>query len=247
MQRKKLTPEQRKKRDEKRERRAAREPEPAAAPPPPPTLGTIIERQDLVQTIHKSVRRMIADTETHIDEYGKTHLKVSSCIGCAAPKGCCSLRVLVYFHEIVPLADRLRRERRDTPELRAALATSADLMETAHEDYRRPCVFLDADERCSVYTHRPIECGTTFVFTPATMCSDRTATHLEKFVTDLGDAPQKMQRRFEREARLVQLPGPYMGFLPRMVLLCLEAYDRPDYAEYLAEQMPLIAKRFKKP
>ena len=208
-----------------------------------PTLGEIVERQDLVRTLSKSTHQMIADTETHIDEYGKTHLRVASCLSCDAPKGCCSQRVLIYLHEVVPLALRLRREQRDTPELRAALATSADLMETTGDRYRRPCVFLDEHERCSVYTDRPIECGTTFVFSPAIWCSDPTTTTLEKFVTNLGDAPQKMERRFEREARLVPLPGRYMGFLPRMVLLCLEAWDRNDYAQYLAEQMPLIAQR----
>jgi len=242
MQRKKLSAEERRKRGEKRERRAGREPD-ATAPPPPPTFATILERQDLIRTISKSVRRMIADTETHVDEYGKTHLKVSSCISCDAPKGCCSLRVLVYLHDVVPLADRVRREGRDTPELRAALATAADLMEAQGPAYRRPCVFLDADERCTVYTDRPIECGTTFVFTPATLCSDPNATTLEKFVTDLGDAPSKMERRFEREARLEQLPGAYMGFLPRMVLLCLEAWERTDYVQFLAEQMTQIARR----
>lgn len=243
MQRKKLSAEERRKREEKRERRAARPAETAPAEiTKKPTLAQLVDRQDLERTISKSTTRLIRDTEVHVDEYGKTHLKVSSCIACAAPKGCCSLRVGMYLHEAVPLVARLRREGRDTPELREQLAMRAERMETPG-DYRVPCAFLNEDERCTVYPERPIECGTTFVFSPAPMCSDPTATSLDKFRTELGDAPRKMEQRFERDARLVPLPGLYMGVLPRMVLLCLEAWEREDYAQYLADEMPNIARR----
>ena len=206
-----------------------------------PTFGEIIDRQQLDYTLPRSIQKLIAGTEARVGEYGKTKLRVASCFDCTAAKGCCSLRVGAYLHEAVPIALRLRREGRDTAELRAALATAADLMETPGA-YRRPCVFLSEQERCTIYEHRPIECGTTFVFSPATQCSEPDAT-VEKFPPELGDAPRNMERRFEREARLVQLQGLYMGVLPRMVLLCLEVWERSDYAQYLAEQMPLVAKR----
>jgi len=207
-----------------------------------PTFGDLIDRQQLDYTLPRAIKKLIAGTEAAVAEFGKTKLRVASCFDCSAPKGCCSLRVGVYLHEAVPIAQRLRRDSRDTPELRAALATSADLMESPG-DYRRPCALLDANERCTVYDVRPIECGTTFVFSPPAMCSDRQATELEKFPVQLGDAPRNMEKRFEREARLVPLQGLYMGVLPRMLLLCLEAWERSDYAQYLAEQMPLVAKR----
>jgi Fe-S-cluster containining protein len=154
------------------------------------------------------------------------------------------LTVVSFFHEAVPIVERLRGEGRDTAELRAALSISAQEMESrSPDDYRRPCAFLDATERCTVYDQRPSECGTAFVSSPPIQCSDPAATSIQKYLPPEPHRAMEIERTFEREARLIPLQGPYMGTLPRMVLLCLEAWDRTDYAQYLAEQIPLVAQR----
>jgi Fe-S-cluster containining protein len=241
---KKLTPAQQAKRDEKRDRRAAeREANPVPDAPRAPTFGDILRARDLIWSTSKSTRTLIRDTETYTKEAARVSLTVISCLDCDALKACCSVVVGAYFHEVVPIVDRLRKEGRDTAELRAALAAAADEMETRSPDeYRRPCVFLDDAERCTVYEQRPAECGTTFVSSPAIQCSDPAAT-VQKFLPPHRPRSREAERVFETEARLVQLRGPYVGALPRMVLLCLEAWDRPDYAQFLAEQIPIVAQR----
>ena len=238
--RKKLTPAQQAKRDEKRERRAAADPKPE---PAPPTFGEILRVRDLIWSSAKSTRTLIRDTETYFQEAAKASLQVISCTSCTAPKACCSVTVGAYFHEVVPIVERLRKEGRDTPELREALAAAADAMETTSPDeYRRPCVFLDAAERCTVYEQRPAECGTTFVSSPALQCSDPAAS-VQKYLPPYRPRTQEAARVFETEARLLPLRGPYVGALPRLVLLCLEAWDRSDYAAYLAERVAISAQR----
>jgi Fe-S-cluster containining protein len=244
---KKLAPADRAKREDKRLRRAARRAEVEAHPPPaaaPPTLHEVIRRGNLVWSTSKATRALIRDTDAHVRDTARRSLVVVSCDTCTAPKGCCSLTVVAFFHEAIPIVDRLRREGRDTAELRAALSTSAQEMESRSPDvYRRPCAFLDAAERCTVYDQRPSECGMAFVSSPPSQCSDPAATSVEKLPPAEPYRAMDTERTFEREARLIPLKGPYMGTLPRMVLLCLEAWDRPDYAQYLAAQIPLVAQR----
>lgn len=88
----------------------------------------------------------------------RTQLSVISCHGCTAPKGCCHHRVTAWLHEGVPIAQRLRHEQRDTPALRDALRDAAVLMARRDSAYSRPCVFLDAAERCTIYDDRPSVC-----------------------------------------------------------------------------------------
>jgi len=245
--RKRLTDADKAKREEKRERRAARE---APAPVAAPTLGQFVAREDLVRTAAKSTRKLIEDVVLHVEGVAKRHHRVVSCHTCTAPKGCCKLTVTVLLHEVLPIAERLRREGRDTPALRGALAESAELMETMtqgeYRELRRPCVMLDETERCTVYEQRPRECGAAFVFTPPEACRDPAATTVEMARPPTEGVREQLGRTelaIEQGARLVRLEGPYMGVLPRMILLWLEAWDRPDYAAYLAEQGPLAVTR----
>ncbi|MBA3462332.1 MAG: YkgJ family cysteine cluster protein [Deltaproteobacteria bacterium] len=238
----KLTSAQQAKRDAKRERRAEARTEPEAAPRAL-TFGEVIRNRNLVWSTSKATRTLIRDTEAYTREAAKVSLQVVSCFDCNATKACCSVVVGAYFHEVVPIVDRLRKEGRDTPELRAELAAAADEMETRSPDeYRRPCALLDAQERCTVYDQRPAECGTTFVSSPAMQCSDPDAS-VQKYLPPYRARSQEAERVFESEARLIPLRGPYVGALPRMVLLCLEAWDRSDYAQFLAEQIPIVAQR----
>jgi len=245
---KKLAGADRAKREDKRQRRAAQRAEAEAHPPPAPaapTLGDVVRRGTLVWSTSKATRALIRETDAHVRAAAK-HLRLAvSCDTCNAPKGCCSMTVVAFFHEAIPIVDRLRREGRDTPELRAVLASAAHEMESRSPDtYRRPCAFLEpTTERCTVYDQRPSECGMAFVSSPPINCSDPAAMSIDKYAPHEPYRAQDTERAFERDARLIPLKGPYMGTLPRMVLLCLEAWDRPDYAQYLAEQIPLVAQR----
>ncbi len=244
--RKKLTDADKAKRDAKRAKRAAVEPVATTGP----TLGTLVMRDDLVRTAAKSTRALIKAATEYVELSAKTHLAVISCHTCTAPKGCCKLTVAVLFHEVLPVADRLRRDGRDTPELRAQLAASAELMESrSTAEYRalvRPCVFLDAAERCTVYEERPRDCGAAFVFSPPANCSDPGATEVETVQPPADPVREQLwatEEVVEHALRLVRLKGPYMGVLPRMVLLWLEAWDRTDYASYLAERVSNASQR----
>lgn len=242
--RKKLSDAEKAKREAKRERRAAASP--AAPSPSGATLGQLIGRDDLLRLVSKSTGALIREAEAEVVRLGRAH----SCATCTAEKGCCKLSVTILFHEALPIADRLRRDGRDTPELRARLAESAELMESnsrnAYRALRRPCTFLDSDERCTVYEQRPRECGAAFVFTPPERCSDLEATGVETLrmpEQELRGRLGKTELTVEQSVRMVRLEGPYVGALPRMVLLALEAWDRSDFAAYLAEHAPAAAAR----
>lgn len=250
--RKKLTQGERDRRATKRERRAAERgvAEASSAAETPvvdlrPTFGEAIESASLRRKISTVQREMIARTGPEADKAAKLMLKVVSCHNCTAPKGCCTLSVGVFMYEAVPIAARLRHEGRDTPELRAELLAAARLMEsTSPSDYRRPCAFLDENERCTIYEDRPSECGMAFVFSDPIRCSDPEASSIDKFVAPFVEFPPQFEAKFEQDARLPRLRGPYMGALPRMVLLCLEAWDRRDYADFFMREVPLAAERY---
>jgi hypothetical protein len=245
--RKRLTDAEKAKRDEKRRRRAAR-PEPAQGPRGV-VLGQLIARDALLRFIGKSTGAMIREAGQLAEQVALDNARSVSCTSCTAAKSCCWLSVGMPFHEALPIADRLRREGRDTPELRAALATAADLMETntppAYRALRRPCVLQAPDGRCTVYDQRPRECGAAFVFSPPELCSDLDTDGLEPLLLpdELRDPQRKAEAAVERTLGLRRLDGLYWGALPRMVLLALEAWERDDFADYLAEQVAAASER----
>jgi hypothetical protein len=244
---KKLTPAERAKRTEKRDRRTARRDDASANPPAAraaPTFADMVRRENLAYSTSRATRSLIRGADVQVHEAARQLRAVVSCDTCTAPKGCCSMTVIAFFHEAIPIVQRLRDEGRDTPELRAALTVAAGEMESrSTSEYRRPCAFLDAAERCTIYDQRPSECGTAFVSSPPIQCSDPSATSIDKYAVPDPYGAMELERTFERAAKLTPLQGPYMGTLPRMVLLCLEAWDRTDYVPFLAEQIPAIAQR----
>lgn len=222
----------------KQDRRAARRKlvaEPAARPAGP-TFGDVIAREALLEKASTSTRGIIAKAEIEVVASARRFLRVISCHTCTAPKGCCTLTTTAYLHEAVPLAARLRAEGRDTPELRERLRASARVMEThAMTVSRNSCVFLDENQRCTVYEDRPSVCGTTFVSSPPQHCSEP-AQQTESYDHPFTKVSIEAERTFEEAAGLTRMKGPYLGALPRMVLLTLEAWDRPDYVDYLADR-----------
>src|SRR5689334_20447923 len=88
-------------------------------------------------------------------------LPVVQCFKCDAKKACCHSVVVARLYEGMVVAAELKAQNRDTPELRDQLRAAAEAMEAASPyEWRVPCVFLDANERCTVYAARPTPCGT---------------------------------------------------------------------------------------
>jgi Fe-S-cluster containining protein len=212
---------------------------PAVGRAPDGPLGQVLERTGLLDEVSAATRELIEMAVGQADEVGRTHLRVVSCHRCTAPKACCKLTTIAYLHEGVAIADRLIREGRDTPELRAELAAAADAMEaTPRDDYGRlgrACVFLDEGERCTVYGDRPSACGMALVYSPPEACSDPGTAKVERFSSRLDEEVlPRAEEAFRAALGLPRRDHVYVGVLPRMVLLCLEAWVRTDYAALLA-------------
>lgn len=211
----------------------------AAAKQPRPTLGEVLAKRRLTDWVNEKVQDINQRAMATADRRGKVQLKVVSCHTCTAPKGCCKITTMIFLHEAVAIAAELRAKNRDTPQLRTILTAAADAMEqTKRDDYLAPCVFLDSDERCSVYSVRPATCGTAFVFSPPEICSDfdsgRTIARFDD--TEFGLESTGLAREFYSKLGLVDRSGKsVMGMLPRMVLVALEAWNRTDYQQLLIE------------
>lgn len=229
----------------------------AAAGTPPPvttiqsttkTFGQVIAEQELVEKTSTATRRIVNETGKQVEQFGKATLKVlPSCHTCTAAKGCCKIATTTMLYEAVPIAARLIHEGRDTPELRRRLEESANAMEvTPRDDYFQPCVFLDSNERCTIYEDRPSECGTAFVFSDPEICSSRDPNaRIQRAPTPLVEmATPGLEERFLRDAGLRRTDHPYLGALPRMVLLCLQAWNRTGYVEFLSNQGRRASNRF---
>ena len=57
----------------------------------------------------------------------------------------------------------------------------------------------------------------------------------------MADAWATAQSVFEQQFALPPVPGSYLRPLPRVVLLCLEAWDRRDFASYLTSKLTATA------
>jgi Fe-S-cluster containining protein len=201
------------------------------------TLGQFVESEGILD----SLRTMIADINTRATaeakKVGKQQLRVVSCFTCDAVKTCCHSFVVVRLYEGLVVAAELKAQQRDTPALRDELRARAEAMEAASPyGWRVPCVFLDGAERCTVYTARPIPCGLLYVYTPPAHCSDTTKP-VQAYVAHAEHAAaQQIEDEFRAKLSLRKKVGRrYMGVLPRMVLVALEAWDRTDFRDYLRQ------------
>lgn len=212
-----------------------------------PTFGEMLEETGLLEDLTKGTRALIDSTVVGVNEFARVHLKVVSCNTCTEPKGCCKLKTGIYLHDALPVVARLRREGRDTPELRKQLKEAAHYMETVpKEQHVRPCVFLDADERCTVYEDRPVICGITLMSSPASDCNDP-ERQVSKLKIEANEAlPAKFELEFRMRAGLRRTDRRYAGALPRMVLIALEAWDRQDYVSFIADRCLPATHRFEK-
>ncbi len=200
------------------------------------TFGQIAEGGGVRDDVSRVTRDLIRRSNEAAAADARVHLYVISCDSCAAAKACCACVVTAYLYEAIPIAARLVRARRDTPALRMRLRDAAERMEAVGADgHVGPCVFLDAAERCTIYDDRPAVCGAHLVSSPAEHCA-RPGGEVTAIAAPLLEAVQPETAEVVAEALgLEPIDAPYFGALPRMVLLCLEAWARPDYARFLGE------------
>jgi Fe-S-cluster containining protein len=197
------------------------------------TLGQFVEQEHVLDDL----AAMIAEINNRAGRESKRLGKVS-CLTCTATKACCSSLVVARFYEGIVVAAQLRSESRDTPELRAQLAAAAAEMEAADPyGWRKPCVFLDQRERCTIYASRPTPCGILYVYSPAAVCSEPLA-QIRAYVPDAERAVAfELEEKFRERLSLRKKIGRrYIGVLPRMVLLALEMWDRTDFRDALRAQ-----------
>jgi Fe-S-cluster containining protein len=211
-----------------------------------PTLAEVVARSGLLDKIAMTTRSIISRSVAEADAQGRVMLRVVSCHDCTAPKACCNLTVAIYLYEALPIVARLVAEGRDTPALRGALRTAAEAMENRtraeHAKTRTPCVFLDAAERCTVYTERPAACGLALVYSPAEACSDPSMPRVDAYTGSLQrELSPAVEEGVREELGLPRGNHRYLGVLPRMVLLALQAWSRPDYVKFLAQHAPAAA------
>jgi Fe-S-cluster containining protein len=200
------------------------------------TLGQFLEEEGALAALADMVASINARAAREAKLVGRSALlKVVQCTQCDAPKTCCSSLVTARLYEGVLVAAHLVRAGRDTPALRAELEARAIAMEAASPyDWRVPCLFLDARERCTVYASRPTACGLLNVYSPPAHCSDPSAA-IDAYVphAESAAATQLEEEFRERLALRKKVGRRYIGVLPRMVLVALTAWDRTDFREYL--------------
>ncbi len=202
------------------------------------TLGQFVEQEGILD----SLRAMISDINARATKEAKLvgrqqKLPVVQCFNCDATKACCHSVVVARLYEGIVVAAHLKREGRDTPALRDELRARAEAMEAASPyGFRVPCLFLDRDERCTVYDARPTPCGTLYVYTPPAHCNDPNAG-VKAYVAHAEQAvAQQIEDEFRDKLSLRKKVGRrYIGVLPRMVLVALEAWDRADFRDYLRQ------------
>lgn len=223
---------------------------PSAPPPGPPrryhgrvqairTLGQFVEDEQIVAWIAGVVAEIHERATHQARAAGKSLRLAVSCTRCAATKTCCWSMVVARLYEGVIIADRLRRTGRDTPALHGELAARAEAMEAAlPRDWRTPCLFLDAGERCTIYDVRPTPCGNLHVYTDPAWCTTL-AGEIKGYVPreELAAAIELEEAFRDRLSLRRKVGRRYLGVLPRMVLVALEAWERTDFRDYL-RQLP---------
>jgi len=202
------------------------------------TLGQFVADEKIIGWLTERIVENHAESTRGASQIAKQRKLPMHCSTCTATKTCCDSYVIVRLYEGLVIAEELVRTGRDTPELRAELAARAELMEaTAVSAWGTKCLFLDEGERCTVYAVRPTTCAQLFVYTPPALCNARSSEILSYTPRKEVAAANEVEEQFrERMALRRRVGRRYMGVLPRMVLVSLEAWDRTDFREYLRQQ-----------
>jgi Fe-S-cluster containining protein len=111
--------------------------------------------------------------------YQDTAATISCAAGCAA---CCHARVDISKHEKRLLLNHLKQNKLSIDKDRLAIQAQA-LREGGWDQLPfadRKCVFLDAQNRCSIYESRPLLCRRYFVTSAARHCHDENWSHIAR-------------------------------------------------------------------
>jgi Fe-S-cluster containining protein len=205
------------------------------------TLGEFVTEENIVGWLGSQIAANHVDSDRGALRVAKEQKLPMHCSTCTAAKACCSSYVIVRLYEGLVIAAELRRTGRDTPELRESLRARAEAMDVARvADWQTPCLFLDADQRCTVYAVRPTTCAQLYVFTPPELCNARSSQIISYTPRREVAAANEVEEAFRERLSLRKKVGRrYLGVLPRMVLVALEAWDRTDFRDYL-RQLPWI-------
>jgi len=207
--------------------------------PPVRTLGQFVEDDQILAWIAGTVAEINRHAAEGAEKRGRRLKLAVSCNTCKATKTCCWSTVVARLYEGVIIAAELVRTGRDTPALREQLRARAEAMEaTPPQEWRTPCLFLDERERCTIYGVRPVPCGSLFVYTDPVLCTTRAGEILGYVPGEEYAAATAFEEPFRERLSLRRKTGRrYLGVLPRMVLVALEAWDRTDFRDYL-RQLP---------
>ena len=205
------------------------------------TLGEFVAEDQIVTWLSEEIATNHRDAGHGASEVARQHGLTMHCSTCTATKACCASYVIVRLYEGLIIAEELKRTGRDSPELRAELRTRAEAMEATHaRAWFTPCLFLDADERCTVYAVRPTTCAQLYVYTPPELCAARSSKISSYTPQKEVAAANRVEEAFRERLSLRRKVGRrYLGVLPRMVLVSLEAWDRTDFRDYL-RQLPWL-------
>ncbi|MGN6104939.1 MAG: YkgJ family cysteine cluster protein [Kofleriaceae bacterium] len=201
------------------------------------TLGEFVEQEQILGWVAGHVADIHRRAGRGARAAGKLHKLAVSCNTCTAPKTCCSSFVVARLYEGVLIAAELQRTGRDTPELREQLRVTAEAMEAAgSRHWNTPCLFLGARDRCSIYAVRPTTCGNFYVYTPPALCNARSDDVVAYVQSEEIAAAIELENAFrEKLALRLKVGRRYLGALPRMVLVALEAWHRSDFRDYLRQ------------
>jgi Fe-S-cluster containining protein len=203
------------------------------------TLGEFVTQEQILAWLAEQIGQNHRESGRRALEVATHHHLPMVCSTCTATKACCSSFVIVRLYEGLVIAGELVRTGRDTPELREDLRRRAEAMEaTRPRDWFTPCAFLDDRERCTVYTIRPTTCGQLYVYTPPDLCNARSSEIASYTPRKDVAAANEVEEAFRERLSLRRRVGRrYLGVLPRMVLVSLEAWNRTDFRDYL-RQLP---------
>jgi Fe-S-cluster containining protein len=199
------------------------------------TLGQFVEEERILADLTAAVAEINRRAGRGAKAQGKRLALAVSCTTCTATKTCCWSMVVARLYEGVVVAGELVHTGRDTPALREELRARAEAMEAATpQEWRTPCLFLDSRERCTVYDARPTPCGSVYVYTDPVRCTTREGEILGYVSDEELAAANALEEQFRERLSLRKKVGRrYLGVLPRMVLVALEAWNRTDFRDYL--------------
>lgn len=205
--------------------------------PPVRTLGEFVAEDKIIDWLAGEIGQNHRASAAGAAAVAKRHSLPMHCSTCTATKACCASYVLIRLYEGLVIAHHLKQAGRDTPEQRDQLRARAEAMEAAVvADWATPCLFLDEQERCSVYSVRPTTCAQLYVYTPPEMCVARSSQIKSYTPRQEVESANAVEEAFRERLSLRRKVGRrYFGVLPRMVLVSLEAWDRTDFRDYLRQ------------